>query len=118
VAQPAASLGRAFAALAEPTRRGVIALLRRKPRSAGELARALHASPPALSRHLRVLREAGLIREAPLPGDARVHVYQLRPEPFAALRSWLDDVEAFWTDQLTAFREYAERRRQRPGGGK
>ncbi len=104
-------LDRTFAALADPTRRGVIDLLRRKPRRAGELADALEMSPPAMSRHLRVLRNTGLVEEALDAEDARVHVYSLRKEPFRALRRWLDDVEAFWALELASFKDYAERTR-------
>jgi DNA-binding transcriptional ArsR family regulator len=102
-------LDRTFSALADPTRRGVIDLLRRKPRRAGELAEALAMSPPAMSRHLRVLRTSGLVEETS-GEDARVRVYSLRKEPFNALRRWLDDVEAFWALELTAFKEHIERR--------
>jgi DNA-binding transcriptional ArsR family regulator len=108
VARGSAAVDRAFAALAEPSRRGVVELLRAEPRRAGDLAQALSMSPPALSRHLRVLRQSGLVEEATLPEDARVRLYRLRPEPFAALRGWLDEVEAFWTGQLASFKAYAE----------
>jgi DNA-binding transcriptional ArsR family regulator len=108
MARGGAALDRAFAALAEPTRRGVVDLLRGEPRRAGDLAQALEMSPPALSRHLRVLRQSGLVEEAPLPEDGRVHLYRLRPEPFAALRAWLDEVESFWAGQLASFKAYAE----------
>lgn len=109
----------AFAALADPARRSVIELLRRRPRRAGELADALALSAPRMSQHLRVLRRCGLVEEAPLEEDARVRVYRLRREPFSALRSWLDDVEAFWSTELEAFRSYVERTRptRAPGGG-
>jgi DNA-binding transcriptional ArsR family regulator len=105
------SLDATLAALADPTRRGVIDLLRRKPRRAGELADALSMSAPAMSRHLRVLRKAGLVDERELDDDARVRVYRLRPERFGALRTWLDQVEAFWGGQLDAFKTHAERTR-------
>ncbi|HVH43056.1 MAG TPA: metalloregulator ArsR/SmtB family transcription factor [Labilithrix sp.] len=104
-------LDRTLAALADPTRRGVVDLLRRRPRRAGELAEALDMSPPAMSRHLRVLRSTGLVEEALDEEDARVRVYTLRKEPFDALRSWLEEVEAFWTLELASFKEYAERTR-------
>ncbi|MCA9679455.1 MAG: winged helix-turn-helix transcriptional regulator [Kofleriaceae bacterium] len=107
-----ATVDDAFAALADPTRRAVIELLRRGPRRAGELATALDVSAPALSRHLRVLRRTGLVEEAGVDHDARIRVYRLRPEPFAALRTWLDDVEAFWTAELAAFKAHAERPRK------
>jgi DNA-binding transcriptional ArsR family regulator len=99
-----------FAALADPTRRGVIDLLRRKPRRAGELAAAFDMSAPAMSRHLRVLRKTGLVEEDGLDDDARVRVYRLRPAPFARLRDWLDEVESFWGGQLDAFKAHAEKR--------
>ena len=105
------ALDRTFAALADPTRRGVIDLLRRKPRRAGELAEALAISAPALSRHLRVLRATGLVDEDVLEDDGRVRIYTLRKEPFRSLRRWLEDVETFWTLELASFKEYAERTR-------
>jgi DNA-binding transcriptional ArsR family regulator len=104
-------LDRTLAALADPTRRGVIDLLRKKPRRAGELADALDMSPPAMSRHLRVLRSTGLVEEESSAEDARVRVYTLRQAPFRSLRRWIEDVESFWTLELTSFKEYAERTR-------
>ncbi len=104
------SLDRTLAALADPTRRAAVHLLRRKPRRAGELAEALAMSPPAMSRHLRVLRKTGLIEEDELEHDARVRIYRLRREPFSELRAWLEDLEAFWSAQLQSFKERAERR--------
>lgn len=107
----AAAVDRALAALSDPTRRGVIGLLRKKPRRAGELARAMRMSAPAMSRHLKVLRKAGLVSLAHPAGDQRVRVYRLRREPFSALRGWLDEVESFWSDQLDAFKAHVERAR-------
>jgi len=66
-------------------------------------------SPPALSRHLRVLRRGGVIVDDTLDDDARVRLYRLRPEVFATLRGWLDEVESFWGDQLQSFKAHAER---------
>ena len=66
-----------------------------------------------MSRHLRVLRKTGLVEERELPDDARVRVYRLRPKPFAELRTWIEHVEAFWEDQLQAFKEHAEQKRPR-----
>jgi len=108
----AKELDRTFAALADPTRRRVVELLRNKPRRAGELAAAFGMSPPAMSRHLRVLRRTSLVEEDSPEEDARVRVYRLRPEKFAALRGWLEEVEAFWSEQLGAFKEHAERTRK------
>ena len=99
----ARSLDRTLAALADPTRRRVVELLRERPRRAGELAAAGRASAPAMSRHLRVLRTRGLVEEGRVEDDARVRVYRLRREPFEALQSWLRELESFWTDQLDAF---------------
>jgi DNA-binding transcriptional ArsR family regulator len=104
-----------LAALAEPTRRQVVELLRERPRRAGELAAAAEMSGPAMSRHLRVLRASGLVEEERVERDARVRVYRLRPEPFVALQEWLDQVQAFWTDQLGAFKAHAERTRKGEG---
>jgi len=111
-----ASLDDTFAALSDPTRRGVINLLRKKPRRAGELADELSMSAPAMSRHLRVLRASGLVEEELGDEDARVRVYTLKQEPFRALRRWLDDVEQFWALELSSFKEHAER--TRGGGGR
>ncbi len=107
-----------LAALAEPTRRRVVSLLREGgPRRASEIADALGTSRQAISRHLRVLREAGLLREldeaqAGQAGDedARARLYQLDVAPLAPLHDWLSDVQAFWSDQLAAFKVHAEAR--------
>ena len=68
-------------------------------------------SRPAMSRHLRILRRAGLVEENELEDDARVRLYRLRQEPFLELRAWLDEVESFWEDQLQSFKEHVERRK-------
>ena len=107
------SLDATFAALSDPTRRAVIDLLRRQPRRAGELAEALAMSPPAMSRHLRVLRESGLVEEERPDDDARVRMLRLRAQPFDDLRDWLDELEQFWTGQLAAFKAHAQRTRPR-----
>lgn len=108
----AAAIDQTFAALADPTRRAAIELLRAEPRRAGDLAGALAITPPAMSRHLRVLRRAGLVEEEGRPEDARVRIYRLRPQRFGELRDWLTQVEAFWTGQLDAFKAHAERTRR------
>ena len=110
---PGDALDQTFAALADPTRRGGVELLRAGPRRAGELAEALSMSAPAMSRHLRVLRETGLVEEVADTLDARARLYTLRRERFAEVREWLDAVEAFWADQLDAFKVHAERTRGR-----
>jgi DNA-binding transcriptional ArsR family regulator len=106
-------LARTFAALSDPTRCAVIGLLRHEPLCSSAMADALSTSRPMMSRHLRVLREAGLVEEESPNEDARVRVYRLCREPFTNLRSWLDDVEAFWGGQLAAFKAHAERTRGR-----
>lgn len=111
----AANLDQTLAALADPTRRRVVDMLRKRPRRAGELARAFRVSAPAMSRHLRVLRTRGLIEEERVDDDARVRVYRLRPEPFEDLNDWLAEVQGFWTDQLDAFKAHAERTRKKSG---
>ena len=105
-------LDSAFAALSDSTRRAVIRALLRKPLRAGELAESVAMSPPALSRHLRVLRKAGLITEQGVDHDARVSVYSVNPTAFAPVRGWLEQVEELWRDQLQAFKQHAERSRR------
>jgi DNA-binding transcriptional ArsR family regulator len=104
------ALDRTLLALADPTRRGVIDLLRKRPRRASELAELLSMTRPAMSRHLRVLRKTGLVSESEPEHDARVRLYRLERQPFSELRDWLEEVEAFWGDQLQAFKEHAEKR--------
>jgi DNA-binding transcriptional ArsR family regulator len=107
------ALDHTLAALAEPTRRRVIDLLRERPRRAGELADAMAVSAPLMSRHLRTLRIGGLVEEEHAdPRDSRVRLYRLRREPFDELQAWLRQVEAFWSDQLGAFRDHVDRKRK------
>jgi DNA-binding transcriptional ArsR family regulator len=106
-------LNRTLAALADPKRRAAIDLLKQSPRRASELAALLSLSPPAMSRHLRVLRQANLVREESPPEDARVRVYELNCEPFGQLSDWVSDVESFWGDQLGAFKRHVEKRAER-----
>lgn len=108
----AADLDAAFAALADPTRRAVIRALLRKPHRAGELAEEVEMSPPALSRHLRVLRSAGLIVDQGLEEDARVRVFSIEAAAFAPMRDWLGQVEDLWNEQLQSFKAHAERSRR------
>jgi DNA-binding transcriptional ArsR family regulator len=111
---PSPTIDRTLAALADPTRRQVVDLLRERPRRAGELATGCSTSAPAMSRHLRVLRASGLVEvEAEQPEqDARLRVYRLRPEPFVTLQAWLDHVQSFWNQQLGAFKAYTESARK------
>jgi DNA-binding transcriptional ArsR family regulator len=109
-AQPAlADLDRTLAALADPHRRQVVDLLSRGPRAAGDLAREVDLSPPSMSRHLRTLRESGLVEESHPTFDARVRIYALRPEPMVHLLRWLEDAERLWSEQLAAFKAHLEK---------
>jgi DNA-binding transcriptional ArsR family regulator len=103
-----ARLDRTLAALADPHRRRVIDLLSERPHRAGELSEAVGLTPPALSRHLKLLRESGLVEEAHPPFDARVRIYSLRQAPMTELRAWLDETERLWADQLAAFKTHIE----------
>ncbi len=100
-------------ALSDPTRRRVVDLLREQPRRASDLADELDTSRPAMSRHLRVLRTSGLVEEEHGGADARERVYRLRRPPFAGLRKWVEEVEAFWTLELDAFKHHVEARARR-----
>jgi DNA-binding transcriptional ArsR family regulator len=103
-----ASLDRTLAALADPHRRRVVELLGERPRPAGELARALGLSAPSMSRHLRTLRQSGLVAETHPAFDARVRIYALRAQPMSELKAWLEQGERLWADQLEAFRRHLE----------
>ncbi len=105
------NLDRTLAALADPTRRGVVDRLRRRPYRAGDLADEFRVSAPVMSRHLRVLRTSGLVEEDHQGEDARVRMYRLRREPFRALSHWLAEVEGYWAGELDAFKRHAERTR-------
>jgi DNA-binding transcriptional ArsR family regulator len=94
---------RAFAALSDPTRREVFERLADGPRAVGELARGLPVSRPAVSQHLKVLKEAGLVTDR---ADGTRRVYQIDPQGLGQLRGWLD---RFWDVALSAFAEEAER---------
>lgn len=103
-----AALDRTLAALADPARRQVVELLRERPRPAGELARETGLSPPAMSRHLKALRQSGLVEDTHPAFDARVRVYALRPEPMVELMAWLEEGERMWSQQLLAFKAHVE----------
>ncbi len=108
----------AFAALADPTRRAVIRALVSRPHRAGELAGVVRMSAPALSRHLRVLRDARLVVGRDLESDARVRVYQLAPHALTAARHWIDEVEQFWGDQLASFAAHVETHERTPAAAR
>jgi DNA-binding transcriptional ArsR family regulator len=101
-----------LAALADPYRRGVVDLLCERPRRAGELADAMKIAFPLMSRHLKVLRESGLVEEGRDEFDSRVRIYRLNAAPMADLKKWLDDIEAHWGKQLAAFKAHVQKSRK------
>lgn len=89
----------AFAALAEPTRQRIVEMLAKRERSAGEIAKACKASAPAISQHLKVLREAKLVR---VRVDAQRRMYQLNPKGVDDIAQWVAEIRAFWNPRLDA----------------
>jgi DNA-binding transcriptional ArsR family regulator len=94
-----------FQALADPTRRAVLDLLRRGRQPAGEIAGAFPISRPAISKHLRLLRRAHLVEEH---REGRHRVYQLNPGPLRAVDSWLDHYRHFWSMNLNSLKQFVE----------
>src|SRR6476469_2167045 len=94
---------RVFAALNDPTRRAVFERLRHGPCPVGEIARGLPVTRPAVSQHLKVLKDAGLVDDR---SEGTRRIYQIDPKGLGAMRAWLDQ---FWESALTAFAEEAER---------
>ncbi len=103
------SLDRTLTALADPCRRRVVDLLCERPRRAGELAELTRLAFPAMSRHLRLLRESGLVEEDRHDSDARVRIYRLRQQPMNELKAWLERTEKVWTRQLAAFKRHLQK---------
>lgn len=95
----------AFNALADPTRRAVLDLLRAGTRPAGEIARAFPISRPAISKHLKILRRAHLVDER---RQGRNRFYQLNPEPLRTVDSWLEEYRRFWTANLESLKSFVE----------
>jgi DNA-binding transcriptional ArsR family regulator len=95
----------AFHALADPTRRAVLDLLRRGSQPAGQIAQAFPVSRPAISKHLRLLRRAHLVQER---REGRHRLYQLNPEPLKAVDSWLRDYRVLWQSSLTNLKAFVE----------
>ena len=108
-----AAVDRVFSALADPTRRSVVELLGSGPRRAGELATRTRTSPPAMSRHLRVLLDAGIVTDERPKEDARARVFRLRPESMRAVNEWLERLQKEWDAQLRSFKQHVERRKKR-----
>ena len=100
------AVDRTLQALAEPTRRAVVGLLRGGPQRAGEIAATLPMSPHAMRRHQRELRQAGVILAvgaAHPDDDARARTYRLDAQPLAELQDWLGEVRAFWHELMASF---------------
>lgn len=101
-----------LAALADPYRRRAVELLGQRPRRAGELADELGLPAPAMSRHLRELKQSGLVEETHPEFDARVRIYTLKAGAMSDLKKWLADTERLWTDQLASFKAHVEKKRK------
>lgn len=97
-----------FAALADPTRRQVVQLLGVRPHRAGELAEAAGMSPPAMSRHLKVLLDAGLVADERIAEDARVRMFRLQPDSLVAVQAFLDQLQMEWRQQLRSFKRHVQ----------
>ncbi|MFT3726590.1 MAG: metalloregulator ArsR/SmtB family transcription factor [Terricaulis sp.] len=108
---PKRNIDATFAALADPARRRVIELLGQKPRRAGELAEELDLPAPAMSRHLRELKAAGLVEETHPDFDARVRIYALKDGAMADLKKWLEQTERMWSNQLSTFKAHIEKKK-------
>jgi DNA-binding transcriptional ArsR family regulator len=99
-----------FGALADPARLHVVQLLGEAPRRAGELAATVGVSAPAMSRHLRVLLEAGIVTDERVSRDARLRFFRLRPQSMVALQAWLDQLQAHWDVQLASFEQHVAKK--------
>lgn len=95
-----------FEIVAEPNRRAILSLLVLSDQSVGEIERQLRMSQPTVSKHLRVLREAGFVESTV---DAQRRLYRLRPEPFQEMESWLAQFRRFWTTHVDALERHLDR---------
>ncbi|MGA9284828.1 MAG: metalloregulator ArsR/SmtB family transcription factor [Solirubrobacteraceae bacterium] len=98
-----------FQALAEPNRQAILDLLRDGERPVGELVERLDLSQPAVSKHLKVLKDAGMVETRP---DAQRRLYRIRPEPLAELDKWLASYRGLWSKSLDLLEEHLDKRRQ------
>jgi DNA-binding transcriptional ArsR family regulator len=103
----------AFEALADPTRRRILELLAEGERSAGELVQRFEVSQPAVSQHLRKLREAGLVA---VRADAQRRVYRINPEGFRETEDWIARTQGAWNRRLAALKRDLKQRAPAPGG--
>jgi len=95
-----------FSIIAEPSRRAILSLLADAEQSVGDLEEHLHLSQPAVSKHLRVLREAGFV-EARV--DAQRRLYRIRPEPLMEIDAWLAPFRRYWSQHLDALERHLDR---------
>jgi DNA-binding transcriptional ArsR family regulator len=109
-----AAPGELLAVLADPTRRRIVELVAEAPRTASQIHREFPIAAPAVSRHLRVLREAGVIIERQVPSDRRVRLYSLAPQRLEPLSAWIAGISRAWQQQLESFKDYVA---VRAGGG-
>ena len=96
----------AFEIIAEPNRRAILSLLASSEQSVGQIERQLRMTQPAVSKHLRVLRESGFVESTV---DAQRRLYRLKPEPFHEVDSWLDQFRQFWSTHLDALERHLNR---------
>lgn len=101
----------AFAILAEPNRRAILSLLVSSDQSVGEIERQLRMSQPTVSKHLRVLREAGFVESTV---DAQRRLYRLKPEPLQEVADWLAPFRQFWSGHVDALERHLDRMDQSP----
>jgi len=104
-----------FAIIAEPSRRAILNLLASSERSVGEIERRLRLPQTSVSKHLRVLREAGLVESRV---EAQRRVYRLRPEPLREVDAWLAPFRRFWSTHVDALERHLDRMEQAPGKGR
>jgi DNA-binding transcriptional ArsR family regulator len=95
-----------FEIIAEPNRRAILSLLVSSQQSVGEIERQLRMPQPTVSKHLRVLREAGFVESTV---DAQRRLYRLKPEPFQEVDAWLDQFRRFWSDHVDALERLLDR---------
>jgi DNA-binding transcriptional ArsR family regulator len=100
-----------FEIIAEPNRRAILGLLLSSQQSVGEIERQLRMPQPAVSKHLRVLREAGFVESTV---DAQRRLYRLKPEPLQELEAWLAPFRKFWSAHLDALERHLDRMDQAP----
>jgi DNA-binding transcriptional ArsR family regulator len=100
------SMDSAFQIIAEPNRRAILSLLVSSQQSVGEIERRLRMSQPTVSKHLRVLREAGFVESTV---DAQRRLYRLKPEPLHEVNAWLEQFRRFWSDRVDALERHLDR---------